>query len=95
MLFYLAFPALCGKRSNEVDEYPTVLEPEDLHCPLGATVVQSRGGGAKLRLEKLEEDSWRIFKCSGISLRLVNISPSDKLSVASHKIIEIWHMLVS
>lgn len=53
------------------------------------------GWGAKLRLEKLEEDSWRIFKCSGISLRLVNISPSDKLSVASHKIIEIWHMLVS
>lgn len=36
-----------------------------------------------------------ILSFPGVSLRLINISLNDKLSVASYKIIEIRHMLVS
>lgn len=69
-----------------------MLDPENLHCPLEATVVQRE---KKSRLEKLGKASQRTFKCSGVSLRLVNIFPNDKPSVANYKIFEIWHRLVS
>lgn len=76
-VIFLSSISPCGER-GKVGSYPTMLEPEDLHCPLEAAVVQRR---EKPRLEKLGKPFQRIFKCSGVSLRLVNISPTDEPSV--------------
>lgn len=49
----------------------------------------------KAEAGEVRKSSQRIFKCSGVSSRLINISPSEKLSVANYKIFEMWQMLVS